>query len=414
MKVDIIEPEISQNRNQTIAGVPPYVKIYNTSIKIILILVVSFFIKPVESPAQWVIMKNDADSLVRLGSDYIYNMQYDSASSCFKKVMQIYPKHPAGYFLDAMVEWWRIWISHDKGKYDQLFLSKIEKVLQVCKMILDSNSTDLNALFFKGGSLGYRGRYYTIRSNWLSAASDAREGMKILLDCNEKAPGNHDIMLGTGIYNYFAQKFQESYPILAPIMAFLPKGDKEIGLLQLQASARYARYTATEAKVVLQQIYEQFEKDNAKCTEISQELFKKYPKNPYFHRMLGRCYVLGGIQDVAERLWRDILNRHIAKQPGYDPFMAREAMYYIAIYLMQRSDYNMALKYFYKCDEASRVLDQDPSGFMVKLNLNVAYIYDMQGRRDLAVLQYNKILKFRQIDNSHELARHYLSRPYGK
>ena len=41
-------------------------------------------------------------------------------------------------------------------------------------------------------------------------------------------------------------------------------------------------------------------------------------------------------------------------------------------------DHDLALRYFYKCDEASRLLDEEPSGFMAKLNLKVGQIYDLQ------------------------------------
>ncbi|MDQ1264900.1 MAG: Tetratricopeptide repeat protein, partial [Bacteroidota bacterium] len=346
----------------------------------------------IEIKAQWVIMTQDADSLVRRGSDYIYNCRFNEASDCFHEVIKQYPEHPAGYFLDAMVEWWKMTIYRDQKTYDNAFLSKIEKVLILCNKELQENPKDLTALFFKGGALGYRGRYYATRQSWMKAASDAKDALDIMMACYEKAPGNHDIMLGTGLYNYFAIKLPEEYPLLAPVMMFLPRGDKSLGILQLWASSRYSRYTATEAKVVLQEVFANFEKDNDKAMMISEELYTSYPDNPYFHRMLGRCYVIAGYALKADSLWRDALNKYIAKKTGYDMLIARESMYYIGSYAMMRGDYNLALKYFYKCDEASRVIDQDPSGFMVKLNLKVGNIYDMQGKRDMAVKQYNKLL----------------------
>ncbi|MFM7156758.1 MAG: hypothetical protein ACKO0Y_02980, partial [Bacteroidota bacterium] len=56
--------------------------------------------------SQWIMMRSDADSLVQMGATMIYNMEFDAASALFGKVIDMYPKHPAGYFLDAMVEWW--------------------------------------------------------------------------------------------------------------------------------------------------------------------------------------------------------------------------------------------------------------------------------------------------------------------
>ncbi len=364
--------------------------------------------------SQHYIMFSDADSLVRLGSDYIYNVQFDSARQCFNEVIERYPNHPAGYFLDAMVEWWKIWLHQKDYQWDDIFIKKINKVVDVCDRILDTNQYDLNAMFFKAGALGYRGRFYVVREKWLKAVSDGKTAYNLLQQCHRMAPGNHDIMLGTGIYNYFAAKFPEEYPIVKPLMKFFPDGDKYLGLLQLQAAARHARYAATEADVVRLQIYYQFEQNYTKTYEAAKKLFEEYPKNPYFHRYVGKSYIIKGRNTQAEQTWREILKRYIDKYPGYNVYAAREALYYIGYTLMRDRKYKDALKYFYKCDEACRKIDDKPSGFMVKLNLHIGKIYDRQGKRNLAIKQYKKVLDMREYDGSHEQADRYLENPYGQ
>lgn len=381
--------------------------------KLFLVLVMIFF-SSTGLFAQFAIMKTDADSLVQRGTNFIYNVQFDSASACFSQVIERYPEHPAGYFLEAMVDWWKIWLySNTTDKYDDDFLGKINKVMELCDRKLEPNPSDLTYLFFKGGAAGYRARYHTIRKNWLSAASDAKQAYDILIQTSKIAPGNHDIMLGTGIYNYFTIKFQEMYPLIKSIVNFLPRGDKELGLLQLEAAAKHARYSSTEAQVVLLQIYYSFEKDNWKAYEIARELFKNYPLNPYFHKFYGRTLVVMGHMQTMEDVWREILKRYISKTPGYSVEIAREALYYVGYALMSKGDKDMALKYFYKCDEASRVLDEEPSGFMVKVNLKIGQIYDLQGKRKLAIKQYEKVLDMDDRLDSHDLAEKYLKRPYG-
>jgi tetratricopeptide (TPR) repeat protein len=386
----------------------------NNTFKTILLLgifTLLFYIQPLK--AQFAIMRSDADSLVLLGTSYIYNIQFTEATDCFGKVINMYPNHPVGYFLDAMVEWWKIWLYSNTEEYDALFLKKIQKVLDVSEAILDTNAFDINALFFKGGALGYRGRYYAIRKVWLKAASDGNTAYEILKRCQSIAPGNHDIMLGTGIYNYFSVKLPEEYPILKTIATFLPKGDLRLGILQLQAASRWARYASVEAKVVLLQIYYQYENNIDKTFEVATELNTKYPRNPYFHRYMGRCYVSQGNMQKSEVLWRDVLKRYMDKWPGYDVYAARESLYYVAYSLSTRGAYDESLQYFYKCDEACRKLDKEPSGFMVNLNLRIGNIYDIQGKRDYAKMQYNKVLGMKEWQNSHDKAKQYLQRPYG-
>ena len=381
-----------------------------------LFLILFIFAFNTELHCQWAIVKTDADSLIRRGSFFIYNMQFDSAEVSFKEVIRRYPDHPAGYFLDAMIEFWKIRIFRDDEKFDNIFLEKIVRAIKVCDNSIGKQSTkqDLTALFFKGGSLGYRGQFYAMRETWWKAAKDGKDGLDILMKCYEIAPGNHDILLGAGIYNYFSVAFPNEYPILNSLMMFLPKGDKELGIQQLKSVAKFAFYSSTEAKVVLLQIYFEFEKNYFEAWKIADELYKTYPRNPYFQRQLGKCLVACGIYDKMESMWRDILLRCIHKDYGYDKYTAREALYYIGICLMFKKDYEKALTYFYKCDEACRFLDKDPSGFMIQLNLKIGNIFDLQGKRPYAIAQYQKVLEWSNNNKSQEEAKRFIQTPYGK
>lgn len=383
----------------------------NCSLKFLVFVIFVYLKNPVYS--QWPVMKTDADSLVRLGADFIYNLEFDKAEQCFKQVIERYPQLPAGYFLDAMVDWWKITSFRNTKEYDKSFLSKIDRVISICDKILDTNEFEISALFFKGGAIGYRGRFHVIRENWFRAANDGYTAFKILLKCLEIAPNNYDIMLGTGVYNYFAEVLPEQNPAIKPLMLFAPKGDRKLGILQLQASAKYARYANVEAKLVLLQIFYDFEKDFYSAYDLAKELIEKYPNNPVFQRYYGRCLVSLYYLDEWEKHWKMIFDWYNQRKPGFDMLTAREALYYIGSALFEKNQYDEALEYFYKCDEFSRKLDKDgPSAFMIYLNLKVGKIYDLQGKRKYAIMQYNKVLSWKKYRDSHEQAKRYLQTPY--
>jgi tetratricopeptide (TPR) repeat protein len=364
------------------------------------------------SNAQWMILKSDGDSLLNKGIHAIYNVQFDSAHVYFSSVIARYPNHPAGYFLDAMVEWWKISLNRGQTSNDEIFLEKIDKVLEVCENIRSTEPSSITALFFQGGALGFRGRYHATRENYFRAVNDGRDAMDIMSNCYRIAPNNHDIMLGTGLYNYFAAALPERIPVIKPFMSAFPSGDKELGLLQLKAAASKARYAKVEAKVLLNQVYADFEKNQRLALPYALELSTTYPNNPLFRRSLARAYVGTGNSDTAEILWREILVKCLDKQPYYDSFAAREALYYVGLYRMRAKDYDLALRYLYKADEACRWLDQDPSGFMIRTNLLMGQIYDLQHKRDLAERQYRKVLQWNDVGNVHSEANKYLQQPF--
>lgn len=374
-------------------------------------LVIVLALLPIKLNAQWAIMKSDADSLVQLGTYYIYNVKFDSAEAAFKKVIDKYPEHPAGYFLAAMVDWWKTKLLTNTDRYNKSFISKITKVVDISDEMLKDNSKDINALFFKAGALGYRGRFYAEQKSWLKAASDGSEAFNLLQECRKIAPHNHDIMLGTGIYNYFAKVIPEEYPITKPLLTFLPRGDKSLALYQLKAASKHARYADVEALVVLMQIYYTFEKDNYEAIKYADTLLNRYPDNPYFHRYLGRALVRSGKNTRFENVWREIVLKCMDDLPGYNIIMAREALYYVGLALYKKRDYEMSLKYFKKSDEASKIIDgkeDTESGFQVKTNIYIAKLYDKLGQKEMAKNYYKRLLKMKDYDSSHSQAEYYL------
>jgi len=360
--------------------------------------------------AQVPIMSEYADSLVKKGSYYIYNVQFDSAEVQFKKVIERYPDHPVGYFLNAMVDYWKLTIYRTSNIWDKSYLQKINIVIEKCDQILKDNPADIVALFFKGSALGYRGRYYVNKKEYLKAADDGKNGYEILMETHINAPGNRDLMLGAGVYNYFVEAIPDQYPFLKPVVLLFPPGNKRLGILQLRSAATHARYANVEAKVTLFQIYYMFEKDMHESQALIEDLHNSYPNNPYFHRYLGRVYMAKGYWDDIERVWRDIVKRSLSRMEGYDNMTAREGLYYVGMALMRKGDFDMAEKYFVKCDEVSEYIEDDDSGYRTGANLKLAEIYESRKDIKKAKERYKKLLKFKDFDKAHQTAKSALSR----
>ena len=112
---------------------------------------------------------SDFDSRVNEGIKQIYNIKFTEAEKTFRSVMADYPQHPAGRFFLAMIDWWKILLDPDNESYDEIFFQKLEDVIYQCDQLLDKNPKDVDALFFKGGSIGFRGRLSAFRESWLKS-----------------------------------------------------------------------------------------------------------------------------------------------------------------------------------------------------------------------------------------------------
>jgi len=353
------------------------------------------------------------DAAVQRGISEVYNLEFDRAEQEFTTLVTLRPRHPAGWFFRAMVIWWKIMIDVENPQYDDQFFAALDGVVEMCDSMLDVNRDDLDAIFFKGGAIGFEGRLRFHRDDWLGAANAGRKALPLVQRASELDPDNYDIYLGTGIYNYYAEVIPNEYPVVKPLMFFVPPGDKKKGLEQLTAAAEKGRYAAVETMYFLAQIYYSYEKDYHRALQLSLALHNRFPDNMVFHKYVGRCYVVMNNWEQADLVFREILERVDTGQRGYTPAIEREASYYLGMSAMNTRRFDEALRYFYRCDALSRRLDtRETSGFMVMVNLKIGMTYDLQGKRDLAVYQYEKVRSMKEYKDSRAQAERYLHTPY--
>ena len=353
------------------------------------------------------------DQRVLRGIDKLYNYEFDRADSDFTEVIRQRPDHPAGYFFRAMVQWERIISNFDDESQDDKLYQMLDVVIEMCEKHLDEHPNDVTAMFFNGGAVGFRGRLRANRGKWVGAANDGMVALPLVRKAYELEPNNYDVLLGIGIYNYYASVVPEKYPIVKPAMIFFPSGDRKKGLEQLRQASQNAKYAKVEAMYFLMQNYFVYEKDYANALELARKLHTKYPNNSMFHRYVGRCLVSTGYLGEAKDIFSDIEKRCSKKQLGYDTYDAREAYYYLGKFDFMAGRFDAALNYLYRTDELSRKIDKDePSGFMSLGNLLIGMIYDAQGKRQDAIQQYKKVLAMKEYEESHTESKKYLEKPY--
>lgn len=376
---------------------------------------------PRSAQAQWVLLEDTAHSMVERGLDYMYNLNYAQADSIFTALTQRYPEHPAGYFLLALTDWWRIKPNiADEGavkRYSKSYESRLQKTIDVSDKLLKENSDDIVGLFFKGAAYGYRARLkathnpnVTSLTEWFAIFRDANEGRKALLECQKLAPSNSDVLLGSGLFHYYVDAMPEKYPILKSVS--LPPGDKELGLQMLRIAAQKALYAKVEADYALLEIMANMERNWKEAMTISERLHTKYPNNPDFYKYYARSLYYNGRYAEAEQAWEDLLKRVKARQSGYELSMVRQGLYYLGDIKLRSGNPEEAAKALAEAVKVNERLDEESSGYYTASILKLGNAYDKLGKRSEAVKQYKKVLELDDTSNYHERARKYLENPY--
>jgi tetratricopeptide (TPR) repeat protein len=359
-----------------------------------------------------VISKPDYDSLVKAGINQIYSIKFTEAEKTFQLLQKEYPKHPAGKFFFAMIDWWRIILSEENEEKDERFYEKIEETVDFCDEILEKDPNNVDALFFKGGAIGFRGRLRVMRESWFAAADDGREALPLVEYAGKLEPNNVDVKLGFGIYNYLAAVIPEKYPIVKPVMMFFPSGNKELGLNQLKEAASVGKYSKYEARYILVTFYYYFENDMNSAELYARQLYDLFPDNPVFERWRGRIAVRKNEWKIVDSIFKNVLKKAENNREGYNtPMVKRESNYYIGQNLKNNGDIAGAFSYYKKSIDYSKLIDdKKESGFRINATLYSGNIMETWGKYDEAKKYYNAVLKMREFNNSHTLAETYLDR----
>ncbi len=345
----------------------------------------------------------------------IYSCEFDSSKILIGNYIASKPDSPKGYFFDVLSDWWKINIDRKNEKLDEDFYAKVNKTVDICDGILDKNPNDFNALFYKGGALGYRGLLKSLRESWLSAADDGKQALNLMDMALEIKPDNKEALLGIGIYNYFAEYVPLKYPFLKPLLIIFPKGDKVKGLAQIKEAAQFSKIAAYEAHYIIAYLNIVYEKNYAEGETYSSYLFNLFPANSVFERLVYNCYVGRGKFTEALDGWVSVRNKNKTGVTGYNSdAVLREADYYITLCMLKQGNIDKTDEYMNELLMLNDRLDKDESSFKVFTLLMLGMKYDAAGERNKAVDCYKKVLDMKEFSNSRVEAEKYIKNAYIK
>jgi tetratricopeptide (TPR) repeat protein len=374
--------------------------------------------------AQWILQSGRTDEQVHRGMNLIYNMEFARADSVFDSVIVENPEHPVGYFYRATTMFWRAITNPDNTTYDAEYKTWLQKAVDRSDTLLAHNPKDIAGLFYKGGSIGMRARMYEYRVGAHDAMDiiqlilgDAKKGVEYLDQLEDIIPDNSDILFGRGVYNYYVESEKADNPTLAPIIsAMFPTGNKVAGLQMLEMAAAHATYANIEAKFELMHIYYAYERNYQKAYALAEDLASKYPNNVQFLHYFGFAAFTENNVAQYDSIYRVMLDRSRERRDAYTIRQAREAMYFIGVAQLKKTNGNVdtALYYLYNSDLLSRTIDKsgDFEWYVTDAELFMGEAYDMRNDRKNATLMYQRVLNLPDHNRDHADATRYLATPY--
>lgn len=326
------------------------------------------------------------------GINAMYNFDFIEANRQFKYLKWQYPWHPLPYLLTGLSYWWRMVPEPNDEQWDDIFIAYMDTSRLLSERLLASEN-ELEGAFFLAASHAFEGRLYSERGNYGKAALSGRNALKYFKQCKGNETYSPELLFGDALFNYYGEWIREEYPLLRPLMVLFPKGDKKLGIEQLEKVARNAFYSRTEAQYYLMRILNNEEGDTRGALVVAENLNKYYPNNAYFHRYYTRLLYQMGDHLNAESNALSILTRIDSAWTGYGATSGRYAAFFLGHIYNQRALYNMSRAYYLKALEFSESVGATESGYYFYSLLHLGDIALKQKDKELARVYYKRVKK---------------------
>jgi tetratricopeptide (TPR) repeat protein len=366
------------------------------------------------------------DPLVRQAFDRFYILDYDGALSRFEKVQEKNPNNPLAvdYVLDAVIfrELYRLdlldttFYAHDgflNGKHavatapdvaervNSLFTNAVE----LSEHQLNDRPEDVDALFARGWARSLRAVYTgLLQRSFISAlhiALQARGDNEKVLKLD---PRYVDAKLVVGVHQYVTGSLPFGIKILAGVAGIT--GSKAKGISDLREAGDHGVISSVEARTALG-LFLRREARYEEAIAVTRSLTEQYPRDFLFRLELANLTKDSGEGKTAIAQYRRLIEQ--AKKPGYFPSAHLELAWFgLADTLQGQKNYAEAAE-AYNQATAQPTISVDLKS---RCDLNSGKMYDLLNERDMALKQYEAVLRQDADSAQAESARKYLKSPF--
>jgi tetratricopeptide (TPR) repeat protein len=366
------------------------------------------------------------DPQVRQAFAHFYTLDYDGALTRFEKIQAQHPEDALAvdYVLDTVIfrELYRLdlldttFYAHDgflNGKHAvvsdpavaQRVNSLYDKAIQLSEKVLDKNGNDVDALFARGWARSLNAVYIgMVDRGFVSALHVALQAR----GDNEKVlrldPRYVDAKLIVGFHQYVTGSLPFGLKLVAGVAGIT--GSKAKGIQDLREAGEHGVITSVEARTALGLFLRREAKYDQAIT-VMRSLTDEYPRNYLFRLELANLTKDAGQGKAAITEYQKVLDQ--ARKPGFFPSARLELAWFgLADTLQGQTEYKEAAAAYNEASNQPAISVDLKS----RCDLNSGKMYDLLHERDMAMRQYQQVLREDSDSAQAESARKYLKIPF--
>jgi tetratricopeptide (TPR) repeat protein len=275
------------------------------------------------------------DSIIMRGLDLVHTDSTDQAVDEFKKLIDIFPNDPIGYFyVSASIQ--TMMDDYRNYSYQDEFNKYMNMAIETAEAKRKQKHLTAEDYLYLGGAIGYRGIHKALTGNWPGAFVDGLKGRGYLEDALKLDPKLYDVYYGLGSYHFWKS-------LKSKIFWWLPfvADNRQKGIDMIKLAIEKGRFSRDDAELALVRIWVENKEYDKAFAQIKM-LQKKHLDKPYLLWMLGQAQSENQMYDGAIQTYQQLLGV-LKSSPYYAPAGEVECRYDLAQAYYDKGDLDHAL-----------------------------------------------------------------------
>jgi tetratricopeptide (TPR) repeat protein len=277
----------------------------------------------------------EVNSIIFTGLRLVYADSNLQAVDEFKKLIDLFPDDPIGYFYVAATLQ-NVMDDYRNYSYSDEFDKYLNLAIKTAEDRKKKGNLGPYDYLYLGGAIGFRGIHEALTGDWFDAFVDGLKGKGYLEKALKLDPQMYDVYYGLGSYHFWRSLKSRSFWWLPFI------GDnRQKGIDMIMQAIDKGKYAKQDAELALVRIWVENKEYDKAFSQIN-KLSQIYHNKPYLLWLLGRAQVETNMYSGAIQTYQDLL-KALTSSPYYAPAGEVECRYDMALAYYQNKEYNNSL-----------------------------------------------------------------------
>jgi hypothetical protein len=213
---------------------------------------------------------------------HTYAFSFQEARSIQSELLEATPGHPAPLFLDALIVYWENFPLAPSNQASKEFINLMDRVIDLAEVLREDTICYTEGVFFDLFGRAFKAMFWADNGKTGKLIPDLGKMYRYTKKGFELKDQFVEFYFSTGLYNYYIEAYPEAHPGIKPLIAFMHKGDRELGLKQLHHAINHVVFLKVEAILFMSLIQLKYEYDINSAAIYAERLVQDYPGNIFY------------------------------------------------------------------------------------------------------------------------------------